>query len=65
MVQGDFGTSFYYNAPVADIIWEKFGNTMVLMIVAIAVAYGIGIPLGAWLSCAAAGLPIRWASSWA
>ncbi len=50
VVQGDFGTSFYYNAPVADIIWEKFGNTMVLMLVAIAAAYGIGIPLGAWLS---------------
>lgn len=50
IVQGDFGTSFYYNAPVADIIWEKFGNTMVLMVVAIAVAYGLGIPLGAWLS---------------
>lgn len=50
IVQGDFGTSFYYNAPVGSIIWEKFGNTMVLMIVAIIAAYGLGIPLGAWLS---------------
>ncbi len=50
IVQGDFGWSFYYNAPVADLIWEKFGNTMVLMIVAITLAYSLGIPLGAWLS---------------
>ena len=49
-LQGEFGTSFYYNAPVADLIWEKFANTMVLMVVAIALAYAIGIPLGAYLS---------------
>jgi peptide/nickel transport system permease protein len=50
IVQGEFGTSFYYNAPVSDIIWEKFGNTMVLMLTAIVLAYSLGIPLGAWLS---------------
>ncbi len=50
VVQGDFGWSFYYNAPVADVIWEKFGNTMVLMLIAIALAYSLGIPLGAYLS---------------
>lgn len=49
-VQGDFGLSFHYRAPVADIIWERLGNTMVLMIAAIVIAYLIGVPLGAWLS---------------
>jgi peptide/nickel transport system permease protein len=49
-VQGDFGFSFHYRAPVADIIWERLGNTMVLMVTAILVAYLIGVPLGAWLS---------------
>jgi peptide/nickel transport system permease protein len=50
IVQGEFGISFYYKAPLADIIWDKFGNTMVLMLAAIVIAYGIGIPLGAYLS---------------
>jgi len=49
-VQGDFGFSFHYRAPVADIIWERLANTMVLMLSAIAIAYAIGVPLGAWLS---------------
>ena len=50
VVTGDFGTSFHYRAPVADIIWDRLANTMVLMLSAIALAYGIGVPLGAWLS---------------
>lgn len=49
-VTGDFGISFHYRAPVADIIWERLGNTMVLMLAAIILAYLVGIPLGAWLS---------------
>lgn len=49
-VTGDFGTSFHYRAPVADIIWERLGNTLVLMLAAIFLSYGVGIPLGAWLS---------------
>jgi peptide/nickel transport system permease protein len=50
IVRGDFGLSFHYKAPVADIIWEKFANTMVLMLTAITMAYVVGIPLGAYLS---------------
>jgi peptide/nickel transport system permease protein len=50
IVQGEFGTSFYYKAPVSTIIWERFGNTMVLMLAAIIIAYIIGTPLGAYLS---------------
>lgn len=49
-VQGDFGFSFHYRAPVADIIWDRLANTMVLMLSAIVIAYAIGVPLGAWLS---------------
>ena len=49
-IQGDFGYSFHYRAPVADIIWERLANTMVLMLAAIVIAYLIGVPLGAWLS---------------
>ncbi len=50
IVQGDFGFSFSYRAPVADIIWERLANTLVLMLSAILIAYSIGVPLGAWLS---------------
>jgi len=50
VLQGDFGYSFHYRAPVADIIWERLGNTMILMLPAILLAYAIGAPLGAWLS---------------
>ncbi|WFE74638.1 ABC transporter permease [Roseinatronobacter sp. S2] len=49
-VQGEFGTSFSYRAPVSEIVWERLGNTMVLMLAAIVLAYAIGVPLGAWLS---------------
>lgn len=49
-VTGDFGTSFHYRAPVSGILWERLGNTLVLMLAAIFVSYGIGVPLGAWLS---------------
>ena len=50
IVQGEFGFSFSYRAPVADIIWERLANTLVLMLSAILIAYAIGVPLGAWLS---------------
>lgn len=49
-IQGDFGVSFSYRAPVAEIVWERLANTMVLMLTAIVIAYAIGVPLGAWLS---------------
>ncbi len=49
-VQGEFGTSFSYRAPVSEIVWERLANTMILMLAAIVLAYGIGVPLGAWLS---------------
>lgn len=49
-VQGEFGTSFSYRAPVSGIVWERLGNTMILMLAAIVLAYAIGVPLGAWLS---------------
>ena len=49
-VTGDFGTSFHYRAPVSGIVWERLGNTLVLMLSAIFLSYGVGVPLGAWLS---------------
>lgn len=50
IAKGELGTSFHYKAPVAGIAFEKFLNTMVLMVVAIIIAYSIGPLLGVLLS---------------
>ncbi len=50
VMSGELGTSFHYKAPVAGIVGEKFLNTMVLMLPAILVAYGIGQLLGVLLA---------------
>jgi len=46
----EFGTSFYYKAPVAGIIHERLLNTLVLMFLAILISYIIGPLLGVLLS---------------
>ncbi|HAM15294.1 MAG TPA: ABC transporter permease [Eggerthellaceae bacterium] len=45
-LQGDFGTSLRYNAPVADVIAWRAGNTLLLMAVAWAVSGVLGFALG-------------------
>lgn len=50
VTRGELGTSFHYKAPVAGIVGEKFLNTMVLMLPAIVLAYGIGQLLGVLLA---------------
>jgi len=47
---GEFGTSFHYKAPVAPIVFEKFLNTMVLMVVSILISYTLGPALGVLLT---------------
>jgi peptide/nickel transport system permease protein len=42
----DFGRSLVYQRPVAPFVAERAANTAVLAIVALALAAGIGIPLG-------------------
>jgi len=45
-VQGDFGESFVYNKPVADIIGDRFAMTIAVSIGCFFLSWGIGIPLG-------------------
>jgi len=45
-VRGDFGTSLYFNLPVATIIAERLNTTLILGSVAFVVALTISIPLG-------------------
>ncbi len=44
--EGEWAKSFQYKTPVAPIIRERFGNTMVLVIASVFVALGLAIPIG-------------------
>ena len=44
--QGDFGRSFTYKIPVAEIIGQRAGNTIWLSILSLILTYAIAIPLG-------------------
>src|SRR5690348_14762913 len=43
----DFGISFFYRAPVSELVLEVFPNTLLLTFSALIVAYVVGILLGA------------------
>lgn len=45
-VQGDLGQSFFYNAPVVDLILGRIGPTILLVTAALTFAIGIGTFLG-------------------
>lgn len=46
LLHGDFGQSFRYNKPVAELIWERLALTIALTLVAILVTWIIAIPIG-------------------
>lgn len=46
VVQGDLGHSFYYNAPVTDLILGRLGPTLLLVITALIFAMVVGTFLG-------------------
>lgn len=46
--RGEFGYSFYYNVPVADIIGSRLGNTFILSLASLVLTWGLAIPLGIW-----------------
>jgi peptide/nickel transport system permease protein len=46
LVRGDFGMSFAYREPVANLIWSRLALSVALSLGAIIVAWGIAIPLG-------------------
>lgn len=43
---GDLGTSFYYQRPVTEIIFDYFWRTFVLIVAGIGLALLVGVPLG-------------------
>ncbi len=46
----EFGSSYFYNRPVLQIIGEKLPATLILMFSAMALAYLIGVLFGAWMA---------------
>lgn len=48
VLQGDFGTSYYWNKPVAELVSDRAGATITLALSAVMVTIIIAIPLGAW-----------------
>jgi peptide/nickel transport system permease protein len=48
VLHGDMGKSWSQGAPVLDVMFERIGNTMILEVVALTLAWGLAIPLGVW-----------------
>ncbi len=46
MLHGDFGTSYTYRVPVAQLIGERLGLTLPLAVLAIVLATALALPLG-------------------
>ena len=46
ILAGDLGTSYRYNRPVADLIFEKLPNTLQIALASLIIALLIGVPVG-------------------
>lgn len=46
VLRGDFGNSFRYQRPVADILWERLPRTIVISLLSIVLTWIIAVPLG-------------------
>jgi peptide/nickel transport system permease protein len=46
LFRGDFGYSFEWNRPVADLIWERMGSTLSISIAALLFVWAISLPIG-------------------
>jgi peptide/nickel transport system permease protein len=48
LLHGDFGLSMQWHMPVADLIWDRLGWTVLLTGITIIVGYCIAIPIGVY-----------------
>jgi len=46
LLRGDFGYSFDWNRPVADLIWERMGSTLAISIAALLFVWSVALPIG-------------------
>jgi peptide/nickel transport system permease protein len=48
LTEGDFGQSLEWKKPVQELIWERFGLTMLLALVSIMIGWFVAIPIGVY-----------------
>ena len=46
LTRGDFGYSFEWNRPVADLIWERMGSTLGISLAALLFVWAVSLPIG-------------------
>lgn len=46
VTRGDFGESFKFQRPVAELIWERLAWTIFISVLAFLVSWALGIPMG-------------------
>jgi peptide/nickel transport system permease protein len=46
LFHGDFGYSFEWNRPVADLIWERMGSTLAISIASLLFVWAVSLPIG-------------------
>ena len=48
LLKGDFGYSLAWQGPVAPVLWQRLGATLLLTATATAIAWALALPLGIW-----------------
>ena len=46
LLRGDFGYSFEWNRPVADLIWERMGSTLAISLASLVFVWAVSLPIG-------------------
>lgn len=46
LLRGDFGHSFEWNRPVADLIWERMGSTLAISLASLLFVWAVSLPIG-------------------
>ena len=46
LFRGDFGHSFEWNRPVADLIWDRMGSTLAISLASLFFVWAVAIPIG-------------------
>jgi peptide/nickel transport system permease protein len=46
LLRGDFGYSFEWNRPVAELIWERMGSTLAISLASLLFVWAVALPIG-------------------
>lgn len=46
LFRGDFGHSFEWNRPVADLIWDRMGSTLAISLASLLFVWAVAVPIG-------------------